>query len=149
MIAAVNKGVFDLVRQVGSQAPSGSVVQVKNGNVYLNLGDGAVAVGDMLTLMERGEKLIDPDTGIALGGEDEPIGELKVTSVKEKYSLAKPVGIKLSKIKRGNKVVSQRQSDPLKYASSFAPPKKSGGFFSGGGNNTNSGSNSWGTGPQN
>ncbi|WP_029131891.1 CsgG/HfaB family protein [Sedimenticola selenatireducens] len=149
VIAAVNKGVFDLVRQVGSQAPSGSVVQVKNGNVYLNLGDGAVAVGDMLTLMERGEKLIDPDTGIALGGEDEPIGELKVTSVKEKYSLAKPVGIKLSKIKRGNKVVSQRQSDPLKYASSFAPPKKSGGFFSGGGNNTNSGSNSWGTGPQN
>ncbi len=149
VIAAVNKGVFDLVRQVGSQAPSGSVVQVKGGNVYLNLGDGAVSVGDMLTLMERGEKLIDPDTGIALGGEDEPIGELKVTAVKEKYSLAKPVGVKLSKIKRGNKVVSQRKSDPLMYASSFAPPKKSGGFFSGGSNNTNSGSNSWGTTPQN
>jgi len=31
------------------------VVQVKKGNVYLNLGDGAVAVGDMLTLIERGE----------------------------------------------------------------------------------------------
>lgn len=123
------------------------MVQVKNGYVYLNL--GAVAVGDMLTLMDRGEKLIDPDTGIALGGEDEPIGELKVTSVKEKYSLAKPVGIKPSKIKRGNKVVSQRKSDPLKYASSFVPPKKSSGFFSGGGNNTNTGSNSWGTGPQN
>ncbi|TVO75521.1 CsgG/HfaB family protein [Sedimenticola selenatireducens] len=151
VIAAVNKGVFDLVKQVGSASASGSVVQVKGGKVYVNLGSGVVSVGDKLTLMDRGEALIDPDTGIALGGEDERIGELQVTSVKEKYSLAKPVGIKLSKIKRGNKVVSQRQADPLMYASSFVAPKKEGGFFSGGSNNSNSNSNSnsWGTGPQN
>lgn len=149
VIAAVNKGVFDLVRQVGSAAPSGSVVQVKKGLVYLNLGSDVVSVGDVLTLMERGEKLIDPDTGIALGGEDEPFGELKVTSVKEKYSLAKPVGVKLSRIKRGNKVVSQQKAAPLQFAGSFAPPKKSGGFFSGGNNFSSDSSNSWGTGPQN
>lgn len=151
VIAAVNKGVFDLVKQVGSASASGSVVQVKSGKVYVNLGKGVVSVGDKLTLMDRGESLIDPDTGITLGGEDEQIGELKVTSVKEKYSLAKPVGIKLSKIKRGNKVVSQRQADPLMYATAFVPPKKEGGFFSGGssGTSNNANSNSWGTGPQN
>lgn len=149
VIAAVNKGVFDLVGQVGSKAPSGSVVQVKKGKVYLNLGQGVVSPGDRLTLMERGEKLIDPETGIELGGEDEPIGELQVTAVKEKYSLAKPVGIKLSRIKRGNKVVSQSKADPLMYASSFTPPKKSGGFFGGGNNNSNTSSESgnWGTNP--
>lgn len=149
VIAAVNKGVFDLVGQVGSKPPTGSVVQVKKGKVYLNLGQGVVSPGDRLTLMERGEKLIDPETGIELGGEDEPIGELKVTAVKEKYSLAKPVGIKLSRIKRGNKVVSQGKADPLMYASSFEPPKKSGGFFGGGNNNNNASSESgnWGTNP--
>ena len=148
VIAAVNKGVFDLVKQVGSAAASGSVIKVKSGNVYVNLGSGVVSAGDMLTLMDRGEAMIDPDTGISLGGEDEEIGELKVTKVKAKYAIAKPVGIRASKIKRGNKVVSQRQADPLMYATSFAPPKKEGGFFSGGNNNANSNSDNWGGGPQ-
>ncbi len=148
VIAAVNKGVFDLVKQVGSAAASGSVIKVKSGKVYINLGKGVVSVGDRLTLMDRGEAMIDPDTGISLGGEDEAIGELQVTTVKEKYSLAKPIGIKSSKIKRGNKVVSQRQADPLMYASSFAPPKKESGFFGGSSNSSDSNSNNWGTGPQ-
>lgn len=143
VIAAVNKGVFDLVKQVGSKAPSGSVVQVKKGKVYINLGSGVVAAGDRLTVMDRGEQLIDPDTGIALGGEDEPIGELQVTSVKEKYSLAKPLNVKLSRIKRGHKVVSQRKADPLMYASNFQPPEEKGSsFFSGGSKNTNTDSSS-------
>ena len=147
VIAAVHKGVFDLVKAVGSAASTGSVIKVKGSQVYLNQGSSSVSVGDKLILMQRGEELIDPDTGLSLGGEDERIGEVQVTSVKEKYSIAKPVGIKASKIRRGDKVVSQKAAAPLMYATSWTPPKDDSGLFGGSKNNTSSkssDSNDWG-----
>lgn len=37
---------------------------------------------------EKGEELIDPQTGLSLGAEEEELGVIEVTSVKEKYSIA-------------------------------------------------------------
>ncbi len=130
VIAAVNKGVYELVKQVGSAPPSGSVVTVKAGKVYINLGKDAVRVGDTLTLYSKGEELIDPETGIPLGGDDQEIGKLRVVAVKDKFSIATPVGVSASRIKRGDKVVSSRSPEPLQFAAAFSPP---GGGFGGGG----------------
>lgn len=144
VIAAVNKGVFDLIKQVGSGSAGGSVIQVKGGSVYVNMGSSMVKKGDMLSLKRKGEELIDPDTGLSLGGEEETIGQLKVTTVKEKYSIAAPTGVKSSAIKRGDKVVSQRSAEPLMYATGWNPPEEKGFFGSTSNSNSNRGS-SWGT----
>ena len=132
VISAANQGVYGLIKQVGTDRATGSVIQVKGGKVYINLGQASVSNGEVMDLMKVGEQLIDPETGISLGGEEEKVGGVKVVTVKEKYSIAKPVGIKSSRIKRGDKVVSQREPEPLKFAPTWSPPKEKG-FFGGGG----------------
>lgn len=124
VIAAVNQGVFGLVKQVGTSPATGTIMKVKNDKVYLNLGEDAVSVGDKLTLMSMGEELIDPDTGISLGGDEEEIGTLEVVNTKQKYSIAKPLDIQGSEIERGQKVVSQRQPAPLEFGATWASKKK-------------------------
>jgi len=141
VIAAVNKGVFDLVKHVGSTSTTGSVIKVKGNRIYLNLGSSVVKIGDVLTLKRKGEELIDPDTGISLGGEEEVIGQVKVTTAKAKYSFAKPVGVKPSAIKRGDKVESQRAAEPLMYAKQWNPPKEESFLGSFGGKSGNSSNN--------
>lgn len=128
VIAAVNQGVFGLVKQVGASPATGTVMKAKNDKVYINLGKDTVSVGDKLTLMSMGEELIDPDTGISLGGDEEEIGTLEVVSTKKKYSIAKPLDIQGSEIERGQKVVSQRQPAPLEFGSTWASKKKKGLF---------------------
>lgn len=141
VVSAANQGVFNLVKQVGSERASGSVIKSSKGKIYLNLGSASVSKNETLDLMQVGEQLIDPDTGISLGGEEEKIGSVKVTTVKEKYSIGKAVGIKSSKVKRGYKVVSQRKPEPLMYATNWAPPKEESSFFSGD-SNSNASDNS-------
>lgn len=128
VIAAVNQGVFGLVKQVGASPATGTVMKAKNDKVYINLGKDTVSVGDKLTLMSMGEELIDPDTGISLGGDEEEIGTLEVVNTKKKYSIAKPLDIQGSEIERGQKVVSQRQPAPLEFGSTWASKKKKGLF---------------------
>lgn len=133
VISAVNRGVIGLVKQVGNSPATGSVIKVKGNKVYLNIGKDAVDKGEKLDLMRMGEELIDPDTGISLGGEEELVGTVSITSAKEKYSVAKPNNFKASAIKRGDKVVSQKKPAPLKFASSWNPPQDEGFFGSLGG----------------
>ena len=71
--------------------------------------------------VEEGEALIDPETGISLGGSQTVIGEISVSQVNEKYSIATPVS--LSKVPaRGDKVVATNAAEPLQFASSWSPP---------------------------
>ena len=115
VMAAVNVGVIELVQQVGNLPTSGSVVKVDPDKAIVNLGQGAVEVGDMLTAVTMGEEFIDPDTGLSLGAEEEEIGTLKVSSVKEKYCEVTAVGFDLSQLERGDKVVSTSEPAPLKF----------------------------------
>ncbi|GBD93111.1 putative lipoprotein/NMB1164 precursor [bacterium BMS3Abin05] len=49
------------------------------GNIYINKGSrSGVAVGDVFVVYRKGEALIDPDTGLSLGAEEEKIGTIKV-----------------------------------------------------------------------
>ena len=72
--------------------------------------------------------LIDPETGLSLGGEEERIGQVEVTSVKKKYSIAQAVQGNKADFKKGSKVVSTKSPTSIQYATSWKGPKE--GFFS-------------------
>jgi hypothetical protein len=124
VIAAVNVGAFELIKQVGNQPAAGSVAKVSPENVMITLGEGRVAAGESVKVVSKGEEIVDPETGEVLGTEDEDVGTLKVTSVKEKYSYAEPVGFDSSVLKTGDRVVSMKEPPPLAFASSWVPPGK-------------------------
>ena len=90
------------------------MVKADANGVYLNLGAGSVQTGDRLSLMSKGEALIDPETGISLGSEETEIGAVEVTQVQDKYSIARLVSGKLPRA--GDVVRSQRPPARLAYA---------------------------------
>lgn len=57
--------------------------------VYINAGSEAgVAVGDSFGVYKAGEALVDPDSGLELGVEENLIGQVQVTKTMPKYSVA-------------------------------------------------------------
>lgn len=122
VIAGVNKGVFRLVQRIGVQPARGSIVKVEGDKLWLNLGEGAVSVGDRLELVIKGEELIDPETGINLGSEDTLAGRATVTEVHEKFSIAE-AGQLSAEVGRGDQVTSLEAPPALEYAAAWEPPK--------------------------
>lgn len=123
VIAGINQAVFELIKQVGSKPAEGSVIKADNAQVYVNLGQDSVSVGERLQILRKGEELIDPDTGISLGGTTTSLGEVEVTQVQEKFSIARPVSISGS-IDRSDKVISTVAAVPLEFAEKWKKPKK-------------------------
>ncbi|WP_221902263.1 CsgG/HfaB family protein, partial [Bathymodiolus platifrons methanotrophic gill symbiont] len=62
------------------------VVKVSSTGVVLNRGKG---VGKQCLVINQGEAIIDIDTGESLGGSEEQVGLVEVTSVEGKFSKAK------------------------------------------------------------
>lgn len=122
VIAGVNQAVFELIKQVGAKPAEGSIVKADATQVYTNLGQDAVAVGDRLQVLKKGEELIDPDTGISLGGSTTVIGEIEVNQVQEKFSIARPVSLNQTP-DRGDKVMSTKIAAPLEFADKWKKPK--------------------------
>lgn len=125
VIAAINMGIYELVKQIGAKPASGSVIKATKGKIYLNMGKGRVNQGDVLSLMSKGESLIDPETGLDLGGDNTEIGQVRVISVKDKFSIAKAVGSIRDKIRPGDKVVSNRTPESLQFATNWKATKSS------------------------
>lgn len=77
-----------------------TIIQVgPDGTAYLNYGDSVLAVGDMLNIYERsGPDLVDPATGLSLGGPERLVGSIQVTDTNPNYSMGVPVteGLALS-----------------------------------------------------
>lgn len=72
---------------------TGRVVDVINGQIYINYGkDSGIRAGDTLAVSTVVKQLVDPSTGLSLGNAEQQIGELRVQTVNEKYSVALPVG---------------------------------------------------------
>ena len=122
VIAGVNQAVFELIKQVGAKPPEGSIVKADPSQIYTNLGQDSVAVGDRLQVLRKGEELIDPETGISLGGSSTVIGEIEVNQVEEKFSIASPVSMHGSP-ERGDKVVGTMIAAPLEFANRWKKPK--------------------------
>jgi len=123
VIAGINQGVYDLVKEIGAQPAEGSVVKAEGSRVWINIGEDAVKVGDRLTVMSKGEELIDPETGISLGSSDTPVGDIEVIQTAEKFSVAQSINL-ANPPDRGDEVISQALPPGLEFASTWTPPKK-------------------------
>ena len=123
VIAGINKGVYELIKQIGAQPAEGSIIKADANEIWINLGADVVTVGEQLTVMHKGEELIDPDTGISLGSMDTNLGSIQVSQTQEKFSIARPVSLSGNPA-RGDKVVSQAAPPTIEYASSFTPPRR-------------------------
>ncbi len=72
------------------------VISMKGNKVYLNRGkDGGFKKGDLLNVYYPGEELIDPSTGESLGSAEEYIGQIKISRVNPKFTIATIVQDKL------------------------------------------------------
>ena len=111
-------------RRVGGAKPAqGSIVKVESRRVWLNIGQGAVDVGDSLEVLAKGEELIDPETGISLGSEDTVAGRARVTDVREKFSIAQ-LDTAAGTIKRGDRVMSLVPPPTIEFADAWIPPEQ-------------------------
>ena len=123
VIAGTNKGIYELVKRIGAEPASGSVVRAEDGRVWLNLGRGVVGVGDELRIVAKGEELIDPETGLSLGSMDTELGSVRVTGVQEQFSIAETVSM-VGTPSRGDRVVSTAAAPGIEFAQSWQRPKR-------------------------
>ena len=122
IIAGINKGVYELVKQIGSLPASGRVIKADGNKVWVNIGKDVVSSGDVLRVKSKGEELIDPDTGISLGSADTEIGTVRVSQAEEKFSVAEFVSI-TGPVKRGDKVVSTVLPPRIEFADRWEEPR--------------------------
>jgi len=86
----ISKAVNFIANRLANIPWSGSVVKVEGDTVYLNNGANAGIIrGDTFVIYREEEALIDPITGAPLGAEKSRIGEVIVSEVKDKYSIAR------------------------------------------------------------
>ncbi|MGB0723100.1 MAG: hypothetical protein ACPGU7_11975 [Gammaproteobacteria bacterium] len=67
------------------------VIRYSDGQIYINRGKGSVELDRVYDLMAAGEALIDPATGENLGSSELALGQVKITRVLPKFSIAQPV----------------------------------------------------------
>lgn len=66
------------------------IAQISGSRIVINAGSGAgVKAGQVLDVISMGEEIKDPQTGQTLGAEEQKVGSLEITDVKEKYSIAR------------------------------------------------------------
>ncbi len=87
---AIRKAVFFIIEQSGKVQWSGLVIKANGDRVYINRGASSnVHSGDQFAVYCKGEALIDPQTGLDLGSEEEYAGALVITDVKEKFAIGR------------------------------------------------------------
>lgn len=65
---------------------------VKEDKIYLNVGKrNGVHSGDSFPVYRPGESIVDQGTGEVLGSEDEQIGVVRISQIKETFSTATEV----------------------------------------------------------
>lgn len=86
------------------KSTNGILIAIKGDDYIVNLDASAgVMVGDLLSIVIPGEKLIDPASGEVLGSLDTVKGVLKITKVRSGFSHARPLG-RISKAQKGDAV---------------------------------------------
>lgn len=90
---AIGKAVALIVQAMEPVPWTGRVVEVSGGQVYFNAGAGEnIRPGDVLHVSTVVRELTDPDSGALLGIEELPLGRIQVSSVQQKYSIARMQG---------------------------------------------------------
>lgn len=84
------------------------IAQISGSRIVINAGSGGgVKAGQILDVISMGEEIKDPQTGQTLGAEEQKVGSLEITDVKEKYSIARVRSGETSKFKV-NDIVRQQ-----------------------------------------
>jgi hypothetical protein len=122
VIAAVNRGVFELAGQIGADPAEGAVIQADDLEVWVNLGADVVSMGERLEVLRQGKTVIDPETGKPLGSANVLIGTIQVSRVLEKFAIARPVSLAGTPA-RGDKVISMTPPPTIEFAKQFSPPQ--------------------------
>ena len=120
MLAAANRGAFELVKAVGPLPLSGRIVRAEGDRVWINLGKGSVAVGDSLEVTSVGESLVDPETGVDLGALEETVGTVRVSQVQDRFSIAEPLSL-MTPPSRGDAVRAVSPQPDFKFATDWQP----------------------------
>lgn len=89
---ATREAIDDLVKKITETLEgvpwTGRVVKADAVKIYLNAGqDVGVTAGMEFNVYRMGEELIDPVTGLSLGAEEELIGRIAASDIKEKYAI--------------------------------------------------------------
>jgi curli biogenesis system outer membrane secretion channel CsgG len=99
-----------------------------DGDVYVNRGaDGLLNSGTIFEVMQLGEKVLDPDTGVELGVIESRIGQIELLSVEENRSLGRIT--EGAEIKTGDKLKRVRDAGTV---DENVAGKRSGGVLQGG-----------------
>jgi len=82
---AAREAVKDVIRLIDKNAPNipwqAKIVTVKGDKVFINAGAvSGIQTGDVFVIYQKGEELLDPDTGLSLGSMDTKVGAIKVTN---------------------------------------------------------------------
>jgi len=90
---ATRNAIDQIVRLIDQQSTSmpweGKIIKVSGTTVYIKPGtDGGVKIGDSFAVYQAGEELIDPDTGLSLGSEEQRVGTIEVIQVLDKAAKA-------------------------------------------------------------
>lgn len=85
---SIDELVEKITKTLESVPWSGRVVKAEATRIYLNAGMTAgIQSGMTFNVYRRGEELVDPATGLSLGAEEELVGSVAASEVKEKYSI--------------------------------------------------------------
>ena len=86
----IEKAVALIVQAMEPVPWTGRIVEVNGGQVYLNAGSGEnIQPGHTLQVSSVVRELTDPDSGALLGIEELALGVIEVTSVQQKFSIAR------------------------------------------------------------
>lgn len=93
VIDALAQAVAMITMRLEQVPWQGRIVKAEGASIYINAGSNfGVKPGDRFACFHPGQAMIDPETGLNLGGKDTKYGAIEVVDVQEKFSIAKPLG---------------------------------------------------------
>jgi hypothetical protein len=85
---AIDDLVESIVQALEDVPWTGRIVKASGAKIYLNAGQSVgITAGMRFSVYRMGEALIDPVTGLDLGAEEELLGVIEASDIKEKYSI--------------------------------------------------------------
>ncbi len=88
---AIEKAAKAVVDELMELAYPVRIIKVGRSNVFISLTKERAKTGALYQVFYEGEELLDPDTGLSLGGAEELVGELTIERASPKFSTAIPV----------------------------------------------------------
>jgi hypothetical protein len=87
---AIEQAVAFIIRAMEPVPWTGRVVEVAGDQVYINAGTtSGIKTGEVFIISTVVRELTDPSTGELLGIEEVMLGEIRIESVQEKFSVAR------------------------------------------------------------